>query len=906
MKRQPRESDARATGAVGVDRSPVWIGRGLAWWARWVMRRATWIVAATPFVAAALLLYTVRNLGVDTDTSRMVNDDLEYRRAYLAYQAEFPTREDEVLVLVEGVTPDVAEDAARALAAELRRDTAAFASVYRPGAGPFFERQALLYLDPDSLARMVDRVEEVGDWLRDLENDPSLHGLEATLTRAMRDRPDTDLRPFLGLIAASVYAATEGSFYPVSWQALLQGRAPEPSERRRTIIVRPRANSSALPAGETIDRVRELVTELGLVQRNGVQVRLTGTSAIEHEELLTAVDGVRQAGLLALVMVIGILYLGLRSWRLMAASLASLIVGLIGTSAFAAFVVRDLNLISVAFAVLYIGLGIDYAIHLCLRYRELRLLGEDSDYALEHAVRQIGASLTLSAVTTAACFYAFIPTDFAGVSELGVIGGTGMFVSLLTTLTLLPAVLHTLPMRTGDAERRALAPRGLPRAGRLVQRVPRSILGVAGALTLVSLALAPRARFNHNALDLRDPDTESVQAYRLLLADTAAKPLTISILRPDPANARETAELVKPLTEVDGVRMLEDFVPDEQTTKLRHIARLDSILAVPPGATDASGSSESGEDPLRRLQGSLTDYRWRAEPEQAALARRLYHLLRRWDRRVAEWPAGDRSEHSARLETALVGSLPGRLASLRAALDAEPVELAGLPDDLRSRWIGVSGQRRLEVLPRESLETTDQLQRFIDEVRTVASDVTGAPVSELETGRVAVGSFRTALAWALVAVSVLLLLLLRSATGASLVVGPLIVAGLWTAAAMVAFGWRFNFANVIALPLLLGVGVDNGIHMVHRNRSGFESGNPGDGWYGGGTLATSTARAVFYSTLTTIASFGNLAFATHVGMASMGKLLTIGMLCVLAATLVILPALLALGPAKPASDPPPA
>jgi hopanoid biosynthesis associated RND transporter like protein HpnN len=886
------------------------------------MRHAAWIVAATPLVAGALLLYAVRNLGVDTDTGRMVNDDLAYRRAYLTYQAEFPSRQDEMLILVQGVTPDVAEDATRALAAELRRDTTVFESVYRPGGGPFFERQALLYLDADSLAQMVDRVEEVADWLRDLERDPTLDGLEATLTRAMREEPDADLRPFLGLIAASVYAATEGSFRPVSWQALLQGRPSEPSERRRTIIVRPRANGAVLPAGEAIDRIRELVSQLGLVKRNGVEVRLTGTTAIEHEELLTAVGGVRQAGLLALVMVIGILYLGLRSWRLMAASLASLIFGLIGTSAFAAFAVGDLNLISVAFAVLYIGLGIDYAIHLCLRYRELRLLGEGSDYALQHAVRQIGASLTLSAVTTAACFYAFIPTDFAGVSELGVIGGTGMFVSLVTTLTLLPAILHILPMRTGDAERRARAPRGLPHAGRFVQRVARPILGVAGALTLVSFALAPRARFNHNPLDLRDPDTESVLAYRLLLADTVAKPLTISILRPDPETARETAELVEALPEVDGVRLLEDFVPGEQAAKLGHIARLDSILSS-PRSESGSSAVDGADDALLRLQASLTRYRWQATPEGAALARQLYHLLRRWERRVAEWAPGNRADHSERLEEALVGSLPGRLAALRAALDARPVDQTMLPDELRDRWIGVNGQHRVEVLPRESLETTDQLRRFIDDVRTVATDVTGAPVSELETGRVAVGSFRTALFWAGIAVSVLLLLLFRSIAGASLVVGPLVVAGLWTGAAMVAFGLRFNFANVIALPLLLGVGVDNGIHMVHRIRFGGASenpggenpggGNPGGGNPGGGgtasrggitaapgiaggPLATSTARAVLYSTLTTIASFGNLAFATHVGISSMGKLLTIGMLCVLAATLAVLPALLAVRP----------
>ena len=889
------------------DRTPSWIKGGLTWWARWVTRHAVWVLIAAPFVAGALGVYTVRNLGIDTDTGRMVDDELDYRRVYLAFQAEFPNQGDELLVLIEGSTPDLAEDATRALVRELRRDTANFESVYQPGGGEFFERQALLYMDVDSLASMVDRMEDLAEWLRDLERDPTIAGLSATLSRAMAEPADTDLRPFLGLVAATAYAATEGRFQPVSWQALMQGRAPTSSELRRIVILTPRLDDGkALRAGDAIGAVRTVASELGLNERNGIRIRLTGTVAIEHEELVTAVGGVRQAGLLALLMVTGILYLGLRSWRLMAAALATLVVGLIGTSAFAAFAVGDLNLISIAFAVLYIGLGIDYAIHLCLRYRELRLAGEDTDHALHTAVRQIGASLLLSAVTTAACFYAFIPTDFAGVSELGLIGGTGMFVSLLATLTLLPAILHLWPPNLSPRENGSAAPRGMPRMSRAVTRHTRLILTGAGVLTLAALVLVPRARFNHNPLDLRDPGTESIQAYRTLLADSTAKPLTVSVLRGDLDALRATATRVEPLDVVEGVRLIEDFLPGEQDSKLSLIARLGSTLGPPdesPAAPAPVQTVEGGtedrvpdgaQDALRALQASLTEFRWRADPEEAEMARMLYQLLRRWDRYLAEWAPSARAEHAARLETALVGSLPARIRSLRVALEAEPIELASLPSDLRSRWIGINGSRRLQVIPRESLETTEELRRFIDGVRTVAPDVTGGPVSELETARVAVRSFRTALLWAVLATTALLLLLLGSPGAAALVVAPLIIAAIWTGAGTVVFGMRFNFANVIALPLLLGVGVDNGIHMVHRNRSepDHDKGRTVGG-IGAGTLATSTARAVLHSTLTTIASFGNLAFATHVGMASMGKLLTIGMFCVLAATLLVLPALLA-------------
>ena len=221
---------------------------------------------------------------------------------------------------------------------------------------------------------------------------------------------------------------------------------------------------------------------------------------------------------------------------------------------------------------------------------------------------------------------------------------------------------------------------------------------------------------------------------------------------------------------------------------------------------------------------------------------------------------------------------------MRAVGDAATVSVDALPDDLKRRWVAVDGRYRAEVLPAEVLIDNEPLRRFVDEVREVVPDVTGAAVSELETGRVAASAFRSALGFAGLVTVLLLFVLQRDARVVLYVAGPLLVAGLWTAGLT---GWLdlpFNFANVIALPLLLGVGVDNGIHMVHQARMGRRGGR--------GPMTASTSRAVLFATLTTMASFGNLAFAVHVGMASMGRLLSLGMTCVLVATLVLLPALM--------------
>jgi hopanoid biosynthesis associated RND transporter like protein HpnN len=865
------------------------VGRWLLSWSRFVRRRARAIVILTPVVIALLGWYTSRTLHVNTDTSGLVSDDLEYRQIYNAYQDAFPNGADRLVIVVEGRTSGLAGRAARLLVDEMRADSALFGSVYAPGVGSFWDSMALLYMPADSIAELVERLDRSADLLVDLERNPTLDGLTTVVERALESdatgpggtEEGTDLVPILGLLTSTVFAASEGRFEPVPWSALTTGRAPTAQDRRRTITVTPQlAFENRVPGAEAIAGVREIVRKNGLVERQGIRILLTGGVAIEADELETAVAGVRQAGFLALVSVALILFLALRSIRLILAALATLGAGLIVTGAVASVTVGSLNLISVAFAVLYVGLGIDYAIHLCLWYRARRAQGLDHGDALDSAVSRVGPSLALSAITTAACFYAFLPTDFVGVSELGLIGGNGMFVSLFVTLTILPAILTVFP--PGDVAQ--IASGGLPRLGRVLSRWSRPILWLTAIGTAGAVWGARSARFDHNPLNLRDPTSESVVAYRALLDDPVAKPMSISVLRPDAAAIAEVGRVAAGSDVIEGTRSVFDFVPEQQDEKRGLLTTLAERLEQ-AGTREVATATGPDQTPVERLTRALNDYRWRATSDEGALARQLYHVLRAWERRVEGWPEEDRAGHVSALEAALVGTLPAQVASLRAAARPEPVTESSLPQDLRERWIGTNGSYRVEIIPAESLVENERLRAYADGVREIVPDATGEAVSELETGRVAVAAFRKALGLAGIVTVIILVLLQRNLLVVAYVVGPLILAGVWTAGLT---GWLdlpFNFANVIALPLLLGVGVDNGIHMAHGARIG--RGDRRD------PMVTSTSRAVLFATLTTMASFGNLAFAIHVGMASMGRLLTIGMACVLFATLIALPAMMA-------------
>jgi hopanoid biosynthesis associated RND transporter like protein HpnN len=585
-------------------------------------------------------------------------------------------------------------------------------------------------------------------------------------------------------------------------------------------------------------------------------------------------------------MVLVVLFIGLGSPRLVLAALVTLLMGLIWTSGFATVAVGRLNLISVAFAVLYIGLSVDYAVHFCLRYRELIQMGRTQMMALRQAGQDIGSALFTCAISTAIGFYAFLPTAFIGVSELGLIAGSGMFISLFANLTVLPALITLLPIspKAGRSDKTELrwnaAIVGLPFYYARIILIGALLLGLAG------LVLLPQVRFDYNPLNLRDPATESVSTYADLFEQSRTSPWSITLIAPDEAAAGEYKFRLKGVDEVKMSITLHDFIPPLQEDKLAIIEEIRLILG--PHLLECNSNSRPDEaqqltalhDLLAELDRFLSTRQ--KSPLLKASAERLYRNLRRFE--VALEAVDRPAEMLSRLETSLIGSLPASLSGLQRSLAARPVSMAGLPEDLVTRWATPDGRYRIEVMPRENVNDNEALDRFVAAVRKVAPEATGTAVISLEAGKAIVKAFQQALFSATIAIAILLIVLLQPKSDVFLVLSPLLLAGVLTGATMVTLNIPFNFANVIALPLLLGVGVDSGIHMVRRHRTAPP--------VTGNLLQTSTARGVLFSGLTTFCSFGNLAFSSHRGLASMGLLLTVGMGFTLLCTLVVLPALL--------------
>jgi hypothetical protein len=637
-----------------------------------------------------------------------------------------------------------------------------------------------------------------------------------------------------------------------------------------------------LPGGPAMRAIRETAASLQLTPEQGVSVRLTGGAALAYDELNSVSLGAQLASIGSLLMVGLVMVFGLRSGWLVFATLTALILGLVFTAFFATVAIGELNLISVAFAVMYIGLGADYAIYLCLRYKELSADDPDHRDALARAARHVGGSLGLCTLTTSIGFFAFIPTSYRGVAELGIISGAGMFISLFVTMVILPALLSLR-----RPSQRRIAGLRAPAALRKLLAAPlhhsRLVVIVAAALAVLAALLVRHARFDYNPLNLQDPKAESVVTYKSLLAQDGKSPWSIVALARDANEARSMKARLLGLETVDSVNTIEDFVPEGQDAKLAVISDLTLTLGTElnDSAVSAAPAPGAGEtlEALRSLRTALGGTGSRSRDE----------LIAQLDTLIGQLERSDATERARLLESAqqaLLGSLPGRLAALSASLKAEQVTLASLPKDLHARWVSGDGRYRVEVVPKENLEDSRALRRFVNDVRRELPHATGSPIVYLEASDAVIKAFTQAFTYALVAITVLLWLSMRRRVDVVLVLTPLLLAALYTGAATVLLGMPFNFANIIALPMLLGMGVDNGIHMVHR----FRTAPPEDGVM----LNTSTAAAIGLSALTNASGFGNLAISPHAGTASMGVILTIGIFITLACTTYILPSLMSL------------
>ena len=828
--------------------------------------RFAWpVVLFTVLLTAAAGYYAAAHFAITTDTDRLMPASLPWVQREHAYQQAFPPRQ--VVALVQAPTPELTGEAATRLVTALRSQTQFVKSVEQPQGGAFVSRSGLLFPPVQQVEQVTGQLVQARPLLAELAADPTLRGALQALAGSARMGPHAPDRPS-AMLADTLEAAFAGKFASFSWQVLLQGHDPTAADLRQLLPIEPALDFAALQPGKrATDAIRQAATDTRIGPEDGATLRLTGQAPVNDEQFATLSSGAALNGLGTAAAVLLILWLALRSSRIVLAVVLNLIAGLAITAAVGLLTVGAFNLISVAFAVLFVGLGADFGIQYGVRYRSERHDKDEVRAALRDAATKAGGALALAAAGVTAGFFSFLPTDYKGVSELGQIAGQGMIIAFALTLTLLPALLSIL-RPPGEPERLGYA--FLAPVDSFLGR--HRILVVAGTLGVV-LAGSPLLgwlRFDFDPMHLQDPNGEAVRTYRELGRDPSTGVAAVDAATASLADARSLAQRLDALPQVQGTRTIDVLIPSDQAPKLAAIRRAAAALlpALDPPATRPAPTDADTVAAIRTAAAALP-----AGPDED----RLKPLLTR----LADADPALR----ATVADAIVRPLKLDLDQLRAMLQPEPVSIETLPADLRADWIRPDGQARVQILPKGDPNDVTVMAGFARAVLTVAPAASGTAITLLESERTVVRSFIEAGVFAVLAIAVILWITLRRFLHVLLTLVPLLVAGALTLEITVLIGQPMNFANIIALPLLLGVGVAFKIYYILAWRRGATN-----------LLQSTLTRAVFFSALTTMTAFGSLWLSNQPGMSSMGKLMALALLCTLLAAVLFQPALM--GPPK--------
>jgi hopanoid biosynthesis associated RND transporter like protein HpnN len=871
-----------------------------------IAQRPRIILGLALLLSALSVIYTVRNMEFLTGRDDLMPKNALFQVDYRAYRAEFGDQE-EIVAVIESDDAERATRAADALYARLDREKGAFREVFYPGGLPYFRKNGLLFMPLEEIRQLRDTLTMAAPALKDLAAAPSVQTLFTSLTRQIDGylaKPDPVTLKSLTFMLTTLdkgFKAFDGkgnsSSSGMSMDSFLKGSGDgkpsmlENAGKQQVITVLPVKEEGSFVASEkSIKTIRAALDEiLKKPEFEGIKAGLTGVPVLEYEEMATSQHDIEIATVLSLSLTVILLLFAFRGLLNVIAAMVSLIVGICLSFGFATLSVGHLNILSMVFAIMLIGLGIEYGIQVVLRYQEELKSGASGLEAIETGLSANIRTIIMAAATVALAFATFAFTDFKGIAELGIIAAGGVFICVLATFTVLPAMLILLERfrKTGTSTKSTSPALQSPFLRHLFAS-PRLVIALTLLLSLACVYPTIRTRFDYNLMNLQAKGLQSVEyAYKLMRSKENSGYFAV-VTAQDKTEARQLSERLEKLPAVDHVVSLLTLVPEQQETKLAELAALRKVMdAVRPAPYEENlrvmelpAIFESFRDRVDKLKKALDTNKAEEVKLVGAFLTTLDGFFKSLEKEKDRNALGMLRE----FQGGMFAELPDKLRMLKESLEASPVAEADVPQELKQRFEGKNGKLLLQVAPKGEIFEREPLEAFVKQVKSVVPKATGEPVMVYESMTVLRDSYLKAFGYAFIGIAVILMINFKSlrfaligslplATGMLLMVG-----GMWLA------GVSFNSANIIVLPLILGVGIDSAIYIINRYRQGDET--PAQ------VAMSSAGIGVFLNALTILFSFGALMVAHHQGVFSIGAVMSLGMVASVAVFMVFLPALL--------------
>lgn len=861
--------------------------------------RYPWVTIGLALVATVVsVVLSATRLHCFTSRAALISQGSEFHQRWLAYIKEFGEEED-VVIAVEGPDRNQIVPVLEDLAARVAREDHLFHSVFHDAIDTSRLRAKGLYYLPleelEAIDRSLEPLEAVlqGDWsilspaamldalARGLGLDsPWPMGQGAGLSPEVLGSMLGRLTPMCQMLAAALDpGASSGPIWPEWVQpgtlADLATQGLQPSSGRFGFVLLKLAedrSESFTRHADAIARLRQIVAE-ARTRYPHLKIGLTGLPVIEHDEMRSSQSSMTVATVLELAGVILVLVAGFGGMRHSLLAMSTLMLGMVWSLGYIAVTVGHLNILSMAFGAILIGLGNNYGIYSVASYLQLRSDHHGVGASIEQTARTVAPGITLGAVSTAAAFFMAGYTEFPGVAELGLVAGGGILLCWLAAMTVLPAMIHLCDARRPD--RPLPTPLDFHLWLRPLIGRPRLVLAASAIGTAILAFGLGRLKYDYNLMNLQPLGLESVEWEQRLLQERSAY-FALS-MADTPQEALQRKERFLRLASVERVEEIASLIPADVEQKRAMIERigqrLKNLPAEPPRIPVPP--QEQWLPLLARLRAVVA-----ADPHHRSLA----DLLSQLHASLRRMPPGAYYAQVSGYFQRAAEELLGRLHLLREVASPEPPQWSDLPRGLVERFVGRSGRVLLRVYGKDSLWNPQAMRQFVRDVRQIDPQATGNPFQVYEASRLMKRSYEQAALLALFVIVPVVFLDFGTLRETFLAVLPLGLAMIQLFGLMGLLDLPLNPANMIALPLMLGMGIDNGVHVIHDFRT-----QPGP--Y---RMSHSTAVAVFLDTITTMVGFAVLMLAEHRGLQTLGRSLTLGMACCLFSSAVILPAILVL------------
>lgn len=891
--------------------------RLIQFWLAWVLPRPRLVLGVALLSAAAALFYTGARLEIRTDQLELISPDhplVELSSRLDPFSMEGTAT---FTLVMEAPSPEMALDFMHTIVERIKEDRAHFRGASYRIDPEQFRKWALLYLSEQEIHQLAGSLHDHSDMIEGLAAKPNVVELMALVNRDMSTQMVSEL--FTGFLdepmvtegsdsgseppdleflikvleGLNSYLRGEGE-YVSPWPAVVRGATWDMDEEGYfwhgdkefliAMVVPERKRGDLTQYTDSLDHLRKLIGETQLIYPQ-VQAGVTGQEALNNDEMITVLADMSRATWIALLGVLTLMVLILGSIRRPVIEMISLSVGLCWTFGWTTLFIGHLNILSVVFAPLLCGLGVDYGIHWFSRFRQEELKNYPEVQQVIRSVATLaGPGIVIAGVSTALAFLPFVLTGFRGLMELGLITGVGTFLLMVADFTVIPTLSTFL---SGYNPKKKVAERDAPERNliRLTPRTARAVLGFVGIASLGSVWMASNVGFDLNPLRLQAANAEAVVWEKKLVEGSERSILTASAFASSPRELMEKKRDFESLPEVAEVQSLYSFLPERQEEKIPLVSSL--VHKVPPLQKH---TTHFGPQQVRELMSTLERIRFKMNEEQAAQWGAAQPVMdQMWKVRSLTGDAlallkneGEALVRLKKYQERFYDDLSATWNFLRDGAEVPLMTTADLPQEVRDMYYH-EGEYLIRIYPSESVWEEGSLARFIHAIGSVDPEVVGDPVSLHVFSEAFKNACIKASMLAIVFISVLLLLTFRNLSLTLLALVPLILGTLWTVGIMGWVGMDFNLANSIFMPLVVGAGVEFGVIIIHRLR---------DGTVEPGTLPLSTGRGVVLAALTTTVGFGTLMISDHQGIFSLGFVAATGSLCVLLAALVIMPAIL--------------